>query len=87
MDNDQPQGVETDPLARFRHWPGFLVAAIAVNALFILGIFWKKTTARAAWLAVLITIPVPVFLKWIFPSWPFLDNMALSFLIIANYLI
>jgi SSS family solute:Na+ symporter len=58
-----------------------------ITALFILGIFWKKTTARAAWIAVLITIPVPVFLKWIFPSWPFLDNMALSFLIISTQII
>jgi hypothetical protein len=28
---------ETDPLARFRDWRGFLLAAIAVNALFAWG--------------------------------------------------
>jgi SSS family solute:Na+ symporter len=54
-----------------------------ITAIFILGIFWRRTTARAAWIAVLITLPVPVLLKWIFPSMPFLDNMVVSFLIIC----
>jgi solute:Na+ symporter, SSS family len=54
-----------------------------ITALFLLGIFWKKTTARAAWIAVLITLPVPLILKWIYPSLPFLDNMVVSFLIIC----
>jgi SSS family solute:Na+ symporter len=58
-----------------------------ITALFILGIFWKKTSAQAAWIAVLITIPVPVILKLILPALPFLDNMALSFLIISAQII
>jgi len=58
-----------------------------ITALFILGIFWKKTTARAAWVAVLITVPVPLLLKIIFPDLPFLDNMAISFLIISAQMI
>jgi SSS family solute:Na+ symporter len=55
--------------------------------MFILGIFWKRTTAHAAWVAVLITLPVPLALKWAFPSLPFLDNMAISFLIISAQMI
>jgi SSS family solute:Na+ symporter len=58
-----------------------------ITAMFILGIFWKKTTAKAAWIAVLITLPVPLFLKWIFPDMPFLDNMVFSFLIISAQMI
>jgi SSS family solute:Na+ symporter len=58
-----------------------------ITAMFILGIFWKRTTARAAWIAVLITLPVPVVLKWIFPEMPFLDNMVVSFLIISAQMI
>lgn len=58
-----------------------------ITALFILGIFWKNTTAKAAWIAVIITIPVPVILKLLFPALPFLDNMALSFLIISTQII
>jgi len=58
-----------------------------ITAIFLLGIFWKKTTARAAWIAVLITLPVPLLLKWIYPAMPFLDNMVISFLIISSQMI
>lgn len=58
-----------------------------ITAMFVLGIFWKKTTAKAAWIAVLITLPVPVVLKLIFPWMPFLDNMVFSFLIISGQMI
>jgi len=58
-----------------------------ITALFILGIFWRRTTARAAWIGVLITIPVPVLLTLVFPAMPFLDNMAVSFLIICAEMI
>jgi len=58
-----------------------------ITAIFLLGIFRKKTTARAAWIAVLITLPVPLFLKWIYPEMPFLDNMVFSFLIISATMI
>jgi solute:Na+ symporter, SSS family len=58
-----------------------------ITAIFLLGIFWKKTTARSAWIAVLITLPVPVMLKWIYPSMPFLDNMVVSFLVISSQMI
>ena len=58
-----------------------------ITAMFVLGIFWKKTTARAAWVAVLITLPVPLLLKWIFPAMPFLDNMVVSFLVICAQMV
>jgi len=58
-----------------------------ITAMFVLGIFWKRTSARAAWIAVLITLPVPLLLKWIYPAMPFLDNMVFSFLIISAQMI
>jgi solute:Na+ symporter, SSS family len=58
-----------------------------ITAIFLLGLFWKKTTSKAAWVAVLITIPVPLLLKWIFPGMAFLDNMAISFIIISIQMI
>jgi SSS family solute:Na+ symporter len=58
-----------------------------ITAMFVLGIFWKRTTSKAAWIAVLITLPVPLLLKWIFPDMPFLDNMVVSFLIISAEMI
>lgn len=54
-----------------------------ITAMFLLGIFWKRTTAKAAWIAVLLTLPVPLLLKYIFPEMPFLDNMLFSFFIIS----
>jgi SSS family solute:Na+ symporter len=63
------------------------IVSPGITALFVLGLFWRKTTARAAWIAVLITIPVPLLMKWIFPSMPFLDNMVISFLIISIQMI
>jgi solute:Na+ symporter, SSS family len=58
-----------------------------ITAMFVLGMFWKKTTPRAAWIGVLITFPVPLLLKCLFPSLPFLDNMAVSFLIIGSQIL
>ncbi len=58
-----------------------------ITALFVLGIFWRRTTAKAAGIAVLLTLPVPLALKWFFPGMPFLDNMVVSFLIISAQMI
>jgi SSS family solute:Na+ symporter len=58
-----------------------------ITAMFLLGIFWNRTTAKAAWIAVLITLPVPLLLKWIFPEMPFLDNMLFSFFIISAIMV
>lgn len=54
-----------------------------ITAMFVLGIFWSRTTARAAWIAVWLTLPVPLILKALFPEMPFLDNMVFSFFIIG----
>ena len=58
-----------------------------ITALFILGIFWKGTSVKAAWAGVWITLPVPLAIKWIIPDMPFLDNMAVSFLIISAVMV
>jgi solute:Na+ symporter, SSS family len=58
-----------------------------ITAMFLLGLFWKRTTAKAAWIAVLITIPVPLLLKFVYPAMPFLDNMVISFMIISIQMI
>jgi SSS family solute:Na+ symporter len=58
-----------------------------ITALFLLGLFWKKTTSLAAWIAVLITLPVPLMIKLLYPDMPFLDNMVFSFLIISLLMI
>lgn len=58
-----------------------------ITAIFVAGIFWERTSAQAAWIAVLITLPVPLTLKLLWPDLPFLDNMVLSFAIISLQII
>lgn len=65
-----------------------------VLAIFLLGMFWKKTTAQAALAGAILTVPVSVILKFL-PSWtngafhdyPFLDRMAITFFVIAFLMI
>ncbi|HBK83014.1 MAG TPA: sodium/glucose cotransporter [Flavobacterium sp.] len=70
------------------------VVSPGILAIFILGLFWKKTTNQAAIWGVLISIPTAMFFKvapkgWaegtsiegIFPNLPFLDQMGLTTLI------
>jgi solute:Na+ symporter, SSS family len=65
-----------------------------VLAIFLLGFFWKRTTAAAALTGSLLTIPVSVILKFLpvwtrgaFPDYPFLDRMTIDFGIIVLIMI
>ncbi len=65
-----------------------------VLAIFLLGFFWKRTTATAALTGSLLTIPVSTILKFlpawtngIFPDYPFLDRMTITFVIIVLIMI
>jgi solute:Na+ symporter, SSS family len=61
-----------------------------VLAIFLLGLFWKRTTANAAMAGALLTIPVSALLKFlpvwtngVFPDYPFLDRMSITFIVIT----
>ena len=61
-----------------------------VLAIFLLGMFWKKTTAAAGLAGALLTVPVSTVLKFLpswtngaFPDYPFLDRMTITFLAIV----
>lgn len=65
-----------------------------VLAIFLLGFFWKKTTANAAIAGALLTIPVSTVLKFLpvwtsgaFPDYPFLDRMTITFFVVAIVMI
>jgi SSS family solute:Na+ symporter len=65
-----------------------------VLAIFMMGFFWKRTTATAALTGSLLTIPVSTILKFLpvwtsgaFPDYPFLDRMTITFLIIVLIMI
>ena len=54
--------------------PGFL-------AVFLMGLFWKKTNTKGAVAGVLLSIPVALALKFLPIEMPFLDQMLYTFLI------
>ncbi len=61
-----------------------------VLAIFLLGMFWKKTTAAAGLAGALLTVPISTVLKFLpdwtngaFPDYPFLDRMTIAFFIIV----
>jgi len=65
-----------------------------VLAIFLLGLFWKRTTATAALAGTLLTIPVSTVLKFLpewtdgaFPDYPFLDRMTITFVLIVVVMI
>ena len=65
-----------------------------VLAIFLLGFFWKRTTAAAAMAGSLLTIPLSTVLKFLpvwthgaFPDYPFLDRMSITFVMIVGIMI
>ena len=61
-----------------------------VLAIFLLGLFWKRTTTAAALIGTLLTIPLSAILKFLprwtqgnFPDYPFLDRMTITFVVIV----
>ena len=58
-----------------------------VTAIFILGLFWKKTTSTAALWGTILSIPVSAAIKFLIPGMPFLDQMVVTFLIISSVMV
>ncbi len=52
-----------------------------VFAVFLFGMFWKRTTADAAFYTILIAIPLSLGIRWLMPELPFLDRMGVAFLL------
>lgn len=57
-----------------------------VLAVFIFGMFWKRTTADAAFYTIFISIPLSLGIRWLMPDLPFLDRMAITFLLCCTSL-
>lgn len=65
-----------------------------VLAIFLLGMFWKRTTAAAALAGAILTIPISTCLKFLptwtngaFPDYPFLDRMTITFFAVTIIMI
>ncbi|MFA9388776.1 MAG: sodium/sugar symporter [Prolixibacteraceae bacterium] len=72
------------------------IVSPGILAIFLLGLFWKKTTNKAAIWGAILSIPIAMFFKvgpknWVagtsiegfFPSLPFMDQMGLTFILTA----
>jgi SSS family solute:Na+ symporter len=75
-----------------QEYEGFI--SPGVLAVFLLGLFWKRTTARSALAAVILTIPLSTVLKFLpqwsggaFPDFAFLDRMSIVFVILVALMI
>lgn len=65
-----------------------------VLSIFLLGFFWRRTTATAALTSAILTIPLSTILKFLpgwtngfFPDLPFMDRMTLVFIILMLLMI
>jgi len=50
-----------------------------IATMFLMGIFWKRTTAKGALTAGLITIPLSILLEFVFPEMPFFNRTGIVF--------
>lgn len=58
-----------------------------ILAIFLFGLFWKKTTTPAALTAVIVSLPLSYFADYFFPEAPFLDKMGYNFLILSALIV
>lgn len=58
-----------------------------ITAIFVFGMFWKRTTSTAALWGTILSIPVSAAIKFLIPTMPFLDQMMVSFLIISALIV
>ncbi|MGY6522279.1 MAG: sodium/sugar symporter [Mongoliitalea sp.] len=68
-----------------QEYTGFI--SPGVFAIFLLGVFWKKTTSNAALTGAALSIPLSVVLKVYWPDLPFLDRMGVVFLTLVGLMV
>ncbi|MCO6462580.1 MAG: sodium/solute symporter [Saprospiraceae bacterium] len=68
-----------------QEYTGFI--SPGVLAIFVLGLFWRRTSTNAALAGVILAIPLSVAFKFLTPGVPFLDRMGYCFLLISLMMI
>ena len=68
-----------------QEYTGFISPGVV--AIFLFGLFWKRTSANAALIVVILAIPLSAGIKYFFPDFPFIDRMGLCFLILSALII
>ncbi|HEY9561873.1 MAG TPA: sodium transporter, partial [Anseongella sp.] len=55
-----------------------------ILCIFLFGLFWKKTTTRAALTVAIVLLPLSIVVdKLLFPAMPFMNQMGLCFLVLS----
>ena len=78
-------GVLDQAFQFIQEYTGFV--SPGVFAIFVFGVFWKKTTPNAALTAAILTIPLSTLFKFFTPDIPFINRMGIVFLILAAIII
>ena len=68
-----------------QEYTGFFSPGIL--AIFIFGLFWKKSTANAALLSAILSFPFSLLIKIYLPEVPFMNRMGIVFLLCAGALV
>jgi solute:Na+ symporter, SSS family len=68
-----------------QEFSGFIQPAIF--ALFFFGLFWSRTTTHAVLAAAALCVPLSLILKYTAPGVPFLDRIALVFLVLSAVIV
>ncbi len=68
-----------------QEYTGFISPGVV--AVFLLGLFWKRTSTNAALTAVILAIPLSAAFKFMASALPFMDRMGICFLIIAAIMV
>jgi SSS family solute:Na+ symporter len=58
-----------------------------ITAIFVLGMFWKRATSEAAFWGTILSIPLSAGISFLFPQVPFLDQMLISFFVVAAIMV
>ncbi len=58
-----------------------------ILAVFLLGLFWKKTSVKGAITGVLVSIPIALLLKFLPIQMPFLDQMFYTFILTMAFIV
>ncbi len=58
-----------------------------ITAIFVFGLFWKRTSSSAAFWGTIFSVPIAAAIKYLFTNMPFLDQMLVSFFIVSLLII
>jgi SSS family solute:Na+ symporter len=58
-----------------------------ITAIFVLGMFWKRASSTAAFWGTVLSIPISAGISFLFPQVPFLDQMLISFFMVAAIIV